>query len=765
MRKRAIAKKYIVAIVVCSGIAAIRPAEAFVWPTIDVTQVGTFVSDVSNGASQISNTKSQIDNAVQTINSVGDQATSIAKYKADLKNNVTKIGNLNPAEVSVNEDVEKSLLKTNKAAFETNENNRQTTEAAVKNVNFQVEDNTEEDTQSTLNEAKEEILAQNQELIEIYQKSVDEINKVTDTAIEQLKTIIPALDQMDELTVEERENYKKETENLIIEATNLQKNAEKIIKETIEQLTECNTQIVSSFSAYSQSISDFYDGKISKEELNKAGEKLQQDISSLKSGMSDIDIKQLVQQAQNFATATQKLQEDILNAQSNSREYLDEDTASEKLSLNFKPETKYIFQHTSHHTAAFAKQIYFNKDIAPNLSNEYQIFGLSKELLCHKMDKDNLKELEKHTDNFRECVTLAKAEKEYVCTVKGILLTDKKCDPYELEPGKLYKPYRRNGVYDHITEDYSVANIVNNNRVQQFIASWYEKTYGDLLEVISPEKNENGQTMVDNSRNAYVAMGMVDLEATKIWSWVRVIDTLQRSKEATQQFKTGDTLYLDGRDDDFKQASSQKNGLMRNIKIKDIKGNDKKPEDRQIFSNVFLYNCGLKAEDISISLRNGTEAELEKAEKNIAKCLYKHAAAASGRRPSPTDPTSTFCGTELTLEQCATVWKNKEIKAINDSSFQTLTLATINNYKSSKDYINPDRLKSDEINIAKLQQDMKKATTVRDDYATGAQINYYSAMQILSIVDADAQNLQTEILKYLPELTYNFFDESYSGEK
>ena len=70
----------------------------------------------------------------------------------------------------------------------------------------------------------------------------------------------------------------------------------------------------------------------------------------------------------------------------------------------------------------------------------------------------------------------------------------------------------------------------------------------------------------------------------------------------------------------------------------------------------------------------------------------------------------------------------------------------------------------DEINIASLQEDMKKNTTARDDYASGAEINYYSTMQILSIVDADAQNLQTEILKYLTELDYNFFDESFNEE-
>ena len=761
MKKRAIAKKYIVSIAFCSCIAAIRPAAAFIWPTIDISQVGAFVSDVSNGVSQISNTKSQIDNSVQTVNSVGDQATAITKYTADLKGSVTKIGNLNPAELSISENVEKSLLKTNDAAFETYDNNQKTADSTIKNVTSQIEDNAkEEETQSTLNDAKDEILAENQKLNETYKDSNDEVNEIADTTIEQLKSIIPALEQTEELDVEERENFKEEAEILIAKAEKLKKDASETVKETQNKLnSEYNAQIIASFSAYSQSISDYYAGKISKDELSQAGEKFQQEISSLQAGIADSRVKQLVQQAQEVVAAAQKLQEAILNAQSNSREYSDEASASDRLSLN-----KYIFQHSSKQTTVYTKQIYFNKDIGSKLSNEYQIFGLSSELLCHKMKKDNLKELEKHTDNFRECVTLAKAEKEYICTIKGIPLTDKKCDPYDLEPKKLYKPYRRDGVYDHVVEDYSVANIVNNNRIQQFTASWFEKTYGDLLKVINPEQTSGGEAMIDNARNAYVVMGMVDLEAPKLWSWIRVTDTLQRSKEAVQQFKTGSTLYLDGRDIDFKEASQQKNGLMKNIKITSIEGKNKGTEDRQIFSNVFLYNCDLKADDISMSLLESSASAQEEAEKKIAKCLYKHAAAASGRRPDPTDKYSTYCGSNITLEQCSTIWREKEIKAINDSLFQTLALATINNYKSSKDYLNRKDLPKDEINIASLQEDMKKNSTARDEYATGAEINYYSTMQILSIVDADAQNLQTEILKYLTELDYNFFDESFNEE-
>ncbi len=373
------------------------------------------------------------------------------------------------------------------------------------------------------------------------------------------------------------------------------------------------------------------------------------------------------------------------------------------------------------------------------------------------MKKDHLKKLEDHTEQFRECVTLAKAEKEYVCTLQGIPLTDKKCDPYELEPKnefsgreKLYKPYRRDGVYDHIIEDYSIANIINNNRLQQFTTTWFEDTYEKLLKEISENQ---GNATVDNARGSQVYMQMIELEAPKLWSWIRVTDTLQRSKEAVQQFQIGNTLYLDARWADFAAAQKNKPGVQKNINTEDG------PVDRQIFSHVFLHNCGLDAEKISVEEKDKHDTNaISAVEKNIAKCLYRHAAGASGRRK---EDGTTYCGTDLTLEQCRTLWQQKEIAAINDSSFQTLTMSTINNYKSSRDYIKPKELEKNEINIASLQQDMKENKMARDDYNSGAQINYYSTMQILNIVDADAQNLQTEIMKYLTELDYNFFDDSY----
>ena len=63
-----------------------------------------------------------------------------------------------------------------------------------------------------------------------------------------------------------------------------------------------------------------------------------------------------------------------------------------------------------------------------------------------------------------------------------------------------------------------------------------------------------------------------------------------------------------------------------------------------------------------------------------------------------------------------------------------------------------------------MQDGIKESTTARDDYSAGAQMNYYTTMQILSLIDADAQNQQTEILKDLMTFDYTYFGQSEGGE-
>ncbi len=747
MSIRTKAKRSIIVIAICS-IMAVRPAVAFIWPTFDFAQVGAFISGISNGVSQVANTKSQIENTIQTINSVGDQVTNVTKYMADLKNVVAKIGEFDLSSIQIDKSLKDAFSNIKDTVTSTVQTVNNTVTETVQNVGSQIDNGaTEEEVQSTLKDSQEEIEEQKQELEDKMKETGVQIEDMTTEVVETIKTIIPVIEQSDELTEEEREEYKSQAEELLQKAELLKTMAENIINSAQTQLdTEYAQNIQNSFDEYSQKIAAYYAGEISREELDQAGEKLQQDIASNPLPWDENVVDNLLQIAEELISGAQKLQEEILNSQSNSREYSEEDEEPEKLSFLMKNNQQYFFQYSSNHQLSNAKGIYVNKN-----NKEYKTYILPKELLCKDFGNENdLKKLGEKADKFRECVTLAKAEKDYVCVKKGISSDKCNLDPYTMDANakELYKAHRKNGVYAHIVEDYSIANIQNNSRIQQYIFSWLYDENGTLAQLSKLEKS------VDNTRNANVNLGMIEIEAPRLWSMLRTVDALQRSKEATQQFKTGKTLYLDGRDKDFSNANSSKPGLMKNIQTKNG------TEERQIFSNLFLYNCGQDAEDISVA----PESKFDKtqtgaAERNISKCLFQYAAAANGRYKKDKE---NYCSAEnQTLEQCSKTWKEKAIKAINDTSFQTLTLATINNYKSSKDYA---KVEDNETNIASLQEDMKQNTVAVNDYASGAQINYYTTMQILSIVEADAQNLQTDILKYLPKIGYNYFDQRYDEE-
>ena len=77
-------------------------------------------------------------------------------------------------------------------------------------------------------------------------------------------------------------------------------------------------------------------------------------------------------------------------------------------------------------------------------------------------------------------------------------------------------------------------------------------------------------------------------------------------------------------------------------------------------------------------------------------------------------------------------WRGNEIKAQTDSMFHTLYMATVNNFRSSKDYAKLSN--KDEINIVSVQKDLKDAKEARDDYSAGAQTNYYSARSLTTLL-------------------------------
>lgn len=93
--------------------------------------------------------------------------------------------------------------------------------------------------------------------------------------------------------------------------------------------------------------------------------------------------------------------------------------------------------------------------------------------------------------------------------------------------------------------------------------------------------------------------------------------------------------------------------------------------------------CGLRAKDISVSEINKTDtASIAQKEKNLADCLFKYAEAAS-------KGTSNGSAIGADTEAAKREWRDKQTKAYNDSAFNNLTLAVVNNYKSSLDYVDP----------------------------------------------------------------------------
>ena len=72
-------------------------------------------------------------------------------------------------------------------------------------------------------------------------------------------------------------------------------------------------------------------------------------------------------------------------------------------------------------------------------------------------------------------------------------------------------PVQKDGIYKHLREDYSIANIVSVSKAKQFSATW-----GSL----EPDNDTNKGTLyvlrktlkdVDNTRAGYQLMGMTDI--------------------------------------------------------------------------------------------------------------------------------------------------------------------------------------------------------------------------------------------------------------
>ncbi len=704
---------------------SVRPAQAFIWPVIDLTEIVSFVNSITTGLNQITNAKSQLDNINNTIKVIGDQVSSIRKYAADLKgtitnikDNVTKITQ-NVTETAQNlDDIAADVDETINQGLNTEkENAASTTEIIESQVDSGA---TEEEVQNTLDVAKQESEANKEEVNKVFDEAEATINDSIDKAQTALDMLMNSINENGDLAAEDRNKLNEEAAAIKEDFDEINETAASIISSAREEFnTMYSEQIASAFDTYSQAISDYYAGNIDRAGLTEAGEAFKNSISELDAGIDANAINDLVSSAQDIAEKVDTFKENVMNSISNSKGY--SDGSEEAANTNALKKT-YAFNYVAINENILLKGIY--------ATDADKSFLLPKELACDGLE---VADVEDDPSHLRECVIKAKAEVE--------LYPD-------IYKESLYKDFQKDGIYKHLREDYSIANIVSVSKSKQFSSTWG---------ALEPNNDSNKGTLyvlrktlkdVDNTRAGYQLMGMTDMESPKLWSEIRRVDALKRAKGVIQDFESGINLYLDGRDSDFVEATNRNWGT---IQSDDRDGNESEAViGKAIFSNVIMYKCGLRAKDISVSEKKKTDmTAIEEKEKNIADCLYKYALDAS--RGS---------------EQEKQAGKERQRKAYNDSAFNNLTLAVVNNYKSSLDYIDPDKLPNSakDKNIVSLQDGLKESTTAKDDYSIGAQINYYTTQQILSIVDADAQNQQTEILKDLETFNYNYFGKQAEGE-
>lgn len=717
----------------CSFLIALKPAQAFIWPTVDLGEITSFVNSINTGLQQIQSVKSQVDNAINTVKVVGDQVSSVMKYATDLKNTIT---NIKDQLQKVVNDIKEGIDSIGDAVKDLedqlkgeNDKNKETAGSTTDTIEDQIEaGGTEEEAQSTLDDAEKEISAQKDAINQAFDEAKTNIDTTLENSNKAIEMLVNGVDQNSDLSDEEKNKLKDQASEIQDDIDTLKSKASSIISNTKEDFNQkYSQQIAEAFSAYSQAISDYYSGKIDKEGLKAAGEEFKKAISEANTDIDDNVISDLVADAQKVADKISDLENNIMNSISNAKGYSD---GSEEANNKILDEKIYAFSFTSDKETALFSAQYDDKGN----------FEISKELVCPEFN--GMEKVEENPRGLRMCLEKAKGD----------------IDTWgEIYSESLYKDYKKDGVYKHMVKDYNIANITGVSKVKQFSAAWGnlkpegDEEKGTFLKLQDMLKN------VSNTRDAFVSMGMIDIEAPKMWSQLRRMDALYRSKKAIQAYETEPVLYInESTDDDFYNATRSAPGTMESSMLD--ANESQSVIGKVVFSNVFLYLCdkNLGADKISVStVKKGDTQAYNDAEQKLKECLYLYALNANR---------STSGGGDA--EAAKEEWRRKQKKAYTDSVFQNFAIAATNIYKSRLD--NEEKsANSDEKSIISLQEGLTNSTTTKDDYAAGAQINYYTTQQILSIVDADAQEQQTEILRDLATFNYNYFDnveETAGGE-
>ncbi len=728
MKKMITAKKIIASIMVCFAFISVRPAHAFVWPTLDMGQISSFVTSITSGITTITNAKSQIDNVVNTIKSVGDQIATFKKYFQDIKNTIMSIKEAIEGAVSAIvgavEEIKTGIEEIVSTVVDTITQEIENAKNLVEDVKNSIDKGaTEEETQALIDEAKAEAEENKNKTNKMFDEALVGINKTLDDAEQAVDVLVVAVNEYENMQPSDREALLKEANDVKNKIRELKEEALVLIDELKTKYNDEYAQkVTKAYDEYSKAIEDYYAGVITKEQLDAAGEKFKKTVASIDIQAEEQALNDFTQKIDAVVKSIDTLKENILNAMGNDKEYSDEDDEPTTNNNNqgisgqkirsLQPRTnsslKMSFKYTNENKISFAKSVY-------SKSAKGKPFLLSKELLCKNADEEDIANLEEDTKWFRECVVRAKTEIDIFP---------------DTENDKLYRNYLEDGVYKHILHDYSAASIITISKAKQEVSSWRGEggSYEELKKMIS-------EGSVDDVNSGVQTMALIDLEAPQLWSQIRRVDAIDRAKRMISLWQIDKTLYLDNRagNEDVVDAIRKTPGTIDNKKV---------------FPHVMLHKCELKADDVSVELgEDPTEAE-----KNVAKCIYTFASNGVGTLDVDS-------AEEIDFEALNKTWGENKKKAFYDSVFENLTQAVITNYKSTRDYMPANKLDQGEENIVTLQKGIKDGDNSRTGYAGGAKINYYTTMQLLNMVDAEAINLQTEILKDLQKINYSYFPE------
>jgi len=772
----------IVVVLLCCYVSLLScPAHSIVWPIIDASKIASVATTITQGISKATSFVASINTAVEKINSIGDQISSMHQMITDLQGSILKLKESVDGLTKAVSDLQENIKETVETTNETINKYKEKEEERAKNTVETVEQKeTYEEQNAIVEQALKDAENDLEQLNELIDDTRDKIKESTKTSQEAIDEISNKVQESENITPEDKEKIQQQADNIKQSIEDFNKEVDDILNQMKENLNaQYQEKVLDAYKEYSQALADYNDGKITKDQLIQAGNVLISDISSANLAIDSSIITSLTNKVTEITNATEALRQDVLNLISNDKEYSDDDETStdpskpvspteepdlddepnndedksdidDKVDRNLKKLTpriplnnqfiknkpdEYIDSSNKMHEKK-QKYAFFYQNNRENLNAEYLAiksnsdeitFLTSKELICYDKTADDIKKLKTDPSWLRNCITLAKGGADVSENEKNAFKNKVPTDDL----------VERNGIFARIHEDYNTANKNSTSGAIQNSQSWRgdnsESSSDSQFKTLSEKVNSNGV------QDLYKTLALIDMEAPQLWNQISRVDAVNKAKTSVQLFRGEKELFLNNygnKNPDVVEAISNNYGSI---------------DGRNIFPNIFLHYCGIKAEDISLSKEDKTVAtKVGEKEKNIKDCILGYAIGAN-MGIEPGSNSSDMKPSQETKDK----WQAIQKKVAINSSFDNIVIALINNYDTTQVYVNNPE--DGGVNIATLQKDLEAVTDSRAGYTAGAKITYYTTQQVLNIADAEATNLQAEILKDIAQFDYTYF--------